>query len=80
MTKQGEASVSARRASMYRKVLAIFDQVPDKFQARQVCELAGIKKIQTEYQVLAKILEQDFKCIQAGYTSHDRHWKKPCSK
>lgn len=77
MTKQAEASVASRRAVMYRKVLAVIDQVPDKFQARQICELSGINKNQTNYAILAKILEQDFKCIQAGYTSHDRHWKKP---
>lgn len=77
MTKQAEASVAARRAVLFKKVAAVIDQMPDHFQARDLCKLAGIKPVQTNYWILARILEQDFKCWQSGFTSHNRTWRKP---
>lgn len=78
--KQVEASASSRRAIVYRQISAVFDQMPDRFEATQLYMAAGIKKHRNPVMraLVASVLNQDFKC-ERSFSEHgsSRYWRKP---
>lgn len=77
---QVEASASARRASLYAKIAAVIDTLPERFQATDLYRAAGIEKsaASPSYRMMvAAVLGQDFKCESIQRPGGSRYWRKP---
>lgn len=76
---QVENSTTSRRAVLYQKIATVIDQMPDRFQATELYERAGIKRHNHpgHRMMIASILQQDFKLLQITQPGGKRHWKKP---
>lgn len=78
-TKQIEASTTARRADIYRKIAAVIDQMPQRFKATELYQAAGIsdKSSPGHRAMIASVLAQDFKCESITQPGNKRYWRKP---
>ena len=76
---QVEASTSARRAAIYRKVASVIDQMPDRFKATDLYKAAGIQDNGSPgyRMMIASVLAQDFKCESIQRPGGSRYWRKP---
>lgn len=76
--KQVEASTTVNRARIYNMILSVFDDLPERFKAQKLYDLAAIPNTHAiqRRMLVASVLANDFKCIQVGI-SKDRCWKKP---
>ena len=74
-----EASLSARRAAIYTKIAAVIDQMPDRFKAAELYEVAGIANTNNPglRTMIAAVLGQDFKCESILQAGGSRYWRKP---
>ena len=77
--RQIESSTSARRAILFRKISAVIDQMPEKFQATELYEAAGIEnhKQPQHRMLISSILQQDFRLLQITKPGGKRFWMKP---
>lgn len=77
--RQVEASTTTRRADIYRRIRKVFDQLPARFKATELYDLAGILNHTNpgHRMMIASVLEYDFKCIQIRTPSGKSSWKKP---
>jgi hypothetical protein len=78
--KQVESSTTVNRARIYNMILSIWDDLPDRFKAQQLYDLAAIPKSHVPQRriLVASVLANDFKCIQVCNSgNNNRYWKKP---
>lgn len=68
-----EAVRSGVAASAYAKIATVFDQLPDRFLTKDVCELLGVRPSAGLRAVYAVVFARDFKC---GRNAKDV-WIKP---
>lgn len=80
--KQVEASTSARRASIYAKIAAVIDSMPDRFKAVDLYKAAGIQNHNHpgHRMMIAAVMSQDFKCESIIQPGGKRYWRKPNAK
>lgn len=70
------ASLDARRANIYTKILAVYDQLGDEFMPSELYKLTGIKNVFANRILVSSVLVDSFGCnILADYTPR-RRWKK----
>lgn len=70
---QSEVSRSGVTARAYAKIATVFDQLPDRFLTKDVCELLGASQNMNLRAAYAVVLERDFKCRR----NHKNVWIKP---
>lgn len=78
MTKQVEASMSSRRATIYRKIAEVFDALPARFTPSELYAAAKLTGVASPQQrtLVASVLTSDFKCLNI-VKGNSRYWKKP---
>ena len=69
--KQKACAVQGIRAAVFKKIDAIFCDLPDRFAPSTVSRLSGVSYTNP---MLNVVLSQSFKCIQTA----SGEWKKPC--
>ncbi len=76
--KQVEASVAARRASLYEKIASVFDSMPHRFKPTDLYKAAGITHHNHPGQrmMIASVLMHDFRCEKVGERNKEL-WRKP---
>ena len=78
--KQIEATLTSNRGKVYRQIAAVFDGLPDRFTATELCKAAGLVSSRAPQRriLIASVLADDFKCISIKSDGgRGRHWKKP---
>ena len=78
--KQVEASSTVNRARIYNMILSVWNDLPDRFKAQQLYDLAAIPNAHAPQRrmLVASVLAADFKCIQVCNSgNNNRYWKKP---
>jgi len=78
--KQVEASTTKNRGLVYQQIAAVFDQLPERFKATELYELAKMPSTHSMQRrmLIASVLVHDFKCMQMNSPGgRGRHWKKP---
>ena len=74
--KRRTASIDVRRANIYKRIAAVFDQLGDEFKPSELYELTGIKNAFGPRVIVASVLTQSFGCtIVEDYTPR-RRWRK----
>ena len=74
-TKQGEAAHAKRRADTYKAIALVIDQMPTEFLPTKLYKLAGLNDSRWTRQLVANVLEQDFKFRKIGWCGKQR-WSK----
>jgi hypothetical protein len=72
-----EAMRVGQRGALYRQIAAVFDDLPDRFNAAELYARAAIKSHRDPHvrMTVASILNQDFHCDQIVKWS-GRTWRK----
>ena len=74
--KRRTASMDVRRANIYKRIEAVFDQLGDEFKPPELYALTGIKNVFANRIIVASVLTQSFGCtIVEDYTPR-RRWRK----
>lgn len=74
--KRRTNSMDVRRANIYKRIAAVFDQLGDEFKPPQLYKLTGIKNVFANRIIVACVLTQSFGCtIVEDYTPR-RRWRK----
>lgn len=74
--KRRTNSLDVRRANIYKRIKAVFDQLGDEFTPSELYALTGIKNVFANRIIVASVLTQSFGCtILSDYTPR-RRWKK----
>lgn len=74
--KRRTNSLDVRRANIYKRIKAVFDQLGDEFTPSELYALTGIKNVFANRIIVASVLTQSFGCtIVEDYTPR-RRWKK----
>ena len=77
--KQVEASTTKNRGQVYQQIAAVFEQLPERFKATELYELAKLPSTHSMQRrmLIASVLAHDFKCVQImSPGGRGRHWKK----
>lgn len=75
---QVENSTTARRADLYRRIAAVWDEMPDTFQATELYDKINLTRHNHPGQrmVIASILTNDMKARQVIKPGGKRFWRK----
>ena len=74
--KRRTASMDVRRANIYKRIEAVFDQLGDEFKPPELYALTGIKNVFANRILVASVLVDSFGCtIVEDYTPR-RRWRK----
>jgi hypothetical protein len=74
--KRRTQSLDSRRANIYKKIEAVFDQLGPEFKAPELYALTGIKNVFANRILVASVLTDSFDCTIIGNHSEKRRWKK----
>lgn len=74
--KRRTQSLDSRRANIYKRIEAVFDQLQDEFKPPELYKLTGIKNVFANRILVASVLVDSFGCtIVEDYTPR-RRWRK----
>jgi hypothetical protein len=73
---QKEACTSSVLGKLYTRIAAVYEQLPQRFTAKEIGQLAGLSRSPYQRSGVAAILIRDFKCTQVGQGAN-KVWKKP---
>lgn len=74
--KRRTASLDVRRANIYKRIEAVFDQLGDEFKPADLYSLTGIKNVFATRIIVASVLTQSFGCTVVEDFTPRRRWKK----
>lgn len=74
--KRRTSSLDVRRANVYKRIDAVFDQLGDTFHPSELYGLTGIKNCFASRIIVASVLTQSFGCTIIDDYTPRRRWKK----